>query len=368
MKEARDHQLPQVLDLSSIICQIVRLVMMLPYSFTTAPPSEPEGWDAADILELTNPVTKRWSCPTMTLRNRRCENVVSQGRSIQVTTMINNMAIQDARVVVRDENRELTNLARGMLCPRHVSDDKAAGVVALWKNHIKTWMRAQAQAQPQGVKYTPRAPEAAYQPNSAPAGPPPRYTHIPLEQTAKTHDVQIRQTVSTVLDTSLSLTQSPTSHPVTPPPVTPPQPPPPPSSTYGATFDADALRQLMTKFTRLTDEIQTLKDANRRLRDENAWIADKERETAAEHRRTRRELDEVEEECNVLAEQVDEQYGEINELRAREDRHLERIAALEGAAEKSGRAYRRRERAPAVASARVVRKEDDYEDEDEDDG
>lgn len=104
------------------------------YFSNLALPSEPEGWDAAEVLELTNPATKRWSCPTMTLRNRRCENVVSQERSIKVKAMINAMAIEDVTLIVRDENGELTDLAKAMLCPRHASDgDKVRGVVALYK-------------------------------------------------------------------------------------------------------------------------------------------------------------------------------------------------------------------------------------------
>lgn len=296
---------------------------MMPYFSNVAPPSEPEGWDAIEILELENPVTKRWSCPAMTLRNRRCENVVSQDRSIKVKDMINAMAIDHAAVIVRDENRELTNLAEAMLCHRHRGVDKIRGAVALWKNCIKTSMRLQAW--PPAVRYTPQAPATAFQPSGASSGPQRQHIYIPSEGASTMPDVQIR-TRSRVLDTPSPPTQSPT---LLPTPLPTPPTPPPSSSTHGATFDAVTLRHLMSEFSRLNQEVQTLKDTNRRLRAENTQLLDNAREAAAEHRRTAGELGVADEERGVLTEQVDDQYREINRLREREDRHLRRIAALE---------------------------------------
>ena len=139
---------------------------MLPYFSTAAPTSEPEGWDAADILQLQNPATGRWSCPTLTKRNRRCENVVSQERSIKVKFMLNSMSVEDAGEIVKDKKRELTDLAETMLCPLHFGGidggEKVKGVVAEWRNYIKTSMRTQAQDRT--VRHRPTAPTVGYQP------------------------------------------------------------------------------------------------------------------------------------------------------------------------------------------------------------
>ncbi|POS78381.1 hypothetical protein DHEL01_v203235 [Diaporthe helianthi] len=323
---------------------------MLPYFSNTAQPSEPEGWDAADVLQLKNPVTNKWSCPTMTKRYRRCENVVSQERSIRVTAMINEMAINDAAVIVRDENRELTNLAVIMLCPMHGragdSREKIRGVVALWKNCIKTSMRSQARAPK--VRYTPRAPATAYPPSMASYGFPLRHSNAPSERTTTTDEAQIRPW-SAVLETSSSSIQNPTPPP-TPPPAPPPAPPPPAPANHSATLDADTLRNLMGDFNRLNQEFQALKGTNQRLRAENARLVEMGRETATEHRRAKGELDVVEDQRSVLSEQVNGLFEEINRLRAREDRHLERINALENSVEQSSRTYRRLKKVWTAAS------------------
>lgn len=304
---------------------------MLPYFSTIAPTLEPEGWDAAAILQLENPRTGRWSCPTLTKRNRRCENVVSQQRTMKVKSMINLIAVEDAGVIVKDQNRELTALAQMMLCPLHSgatdSSEKVKAVVTEWRNHIKTLMRIRAQSRT--VRHRPKAPGAGYQPYNIPDGIQGRCFNALSERTTTVPEVQIRPW-SVAVDT----------------PPTPQSPPP----NRGATFNREAVGDMMSFFQSLSLQNQELKDQNKRLRDENAQLIDKEKAAATEYRRTKGALEAVEEERNVLSDQVDELFWEINSLRDREDRHLEKIFALEEAVQNTSRTYRRLKKVWTAAS------------------
>lgn len=304
---------------------------MLPYLSAVAAPYEPEGWDAVDILELTNPLTKRWSCPTMTMRNRRCESVVSQDRRNKVTAMINAMAIEDAAVIVRDENRELTKLAETMLCPQHFqaadSGEKIKNVVALWKNYIKTSMRSQTQHRT--VRYAPQPPSVRYQPSSASSGVRRRDINTPAHQANAIAQVELGPW-SAASDT-LSETESP---------------PHPPRSNHGA----DAVRQLIGQLNRLSMENQTLRDTNRTLRAENARLIDMEKTAAKERRQTEGAYGAVLDQRSVLSDQVDGLYREINGLREQNDSHLERIYALQDTVQQNNRTYRRLKKVWTAAS------------------
>lgn len=305
---------------------------MQPYFSTVAPTTEPEGWDAANILQLVNPITRKWSCPTLTKRNRRCENVVSQERSIKVTFMLDSMSVEDAGVIARDHNRELTNLAETMLCPRHFRDvdsrEKVQAVVAQWKNHIKTSMRLRAPMRPPTVIGT-KAPALEYQPTSTPAVVQGRKFNALPEQTAPIPQARPR-TQPTVFDAS-----------------PPPEGPPP---TYGATFDQATLGELMKTFQTLTLQNHKLRDQSRKLRDDIAQLVE-ERDTADRERmRAQGELRAAEQERDALRDQVDEQFDEINSLRDREEAHLETIAALQETVQKNSRAYRNLKRVWTAAS------------------
>lgn len=305
---------------------------MLSYLSSAASTWDPEGWDAVSVLQLQNPLTKKWSCPTLTKRNRRCENVVSQERSIRVTTMINEMSIEDASVIVRDQNRELTALAETMLCPTHSrahdSREKVKGVVAQWKNYMKASMRMQGQARP--LARGAQVPSVEYQPsNASSADIQGRGFNVPPARTTTAPEVQIRPW-TLAFDTS---------------PV-PPSPPP----NYGATIDRDALETFMSAFESLTLQNQKLREQNQKLRDDNARLTDKEKAVATEHRRTKGVLEAVEEERDVLTDQVDELFREINSLRSREDRHLEKISALEDTVQKTSRTYRNLKKVWTAAS------------------
>lgn len=292
---------------------------MLPYLPTVPSTPEPEGWDAAHVLQLVNPITGKWSCPTVTKRNRRCENVVSQQRSMKIRFMLDTMSVEDAGVIARDENRELTDLAETMLCPLHSRDveskDKVRAVVAQWKNCIKTSMRQQAQSRP--VNVNTKAPTVDYQPTTGLRGR--RYDALP-EPKATVPQVQPR-TQKTALDTSPA-----------------PQDAPP---SYGATFDQAALGDLMRTFQSLTLQNHQLRDQNKKLREQNAQLAETRDAAATEYRRARGELEAVERERDALDAQVDEQFREINALRDREAVQLEKISTLQDTLQKTSSAYRR---------------------------
>lgn len=255
----------------------------------------------------------------MTKRNRRCENVVSQERSIRATAMINEMSIEDASVIVRDQNQELTALAQTMLCYVHSgAPEKVKGVVVQWKNYMKASMRMQGQPRP--LARSAQFPAVEYQPsNASSASIQGQRFDVPRERTTTAPEVQIRPW-TLAFDTSSS----------------PPSPPP----NYGATIDRDALGDFMSRFQNLTLQNQELRSQNKKLRDENARLIDKEKAAATEHRRTKGVLEAVEEERDVLSDQVDELFREINSLRSREDRHLEKISALQDTVQKTGRTYR----------------------------
>lgn len=295
---------------------------MLPYFPTVPSTPEPEGWDAADVLQLVNPITGRWSCPTVTLRNRRCENVVSQQRSMKVTFMLNTMAVEDAGVVGRDQNRELTDLAETMICPLHSrsvdSKERVKGVVAQWKNYIKTSMRQQALQQP--LNANTKALAVEYQLPHASAGVRGRHFDALPEQTTTIPQGRPR-TQPTTLDL-------------------PPAPPGPPPS-YGATFDQAALGDLMRTFQSLTLQNQQLRDQNKKLRDQNDQLTEQREVAAKDYWLSRGELETAEKERDALDAQVDEQFREINTLRDREAEQLEKISALQDTLQKTSGAYRR---------------------------
>lgn len=285
---------------------------MLPYFPTVPSTPEPEGWDAAHILQLVNPITGRWSCPTLTQRNCRCKNVVSQERSIKVSYMINSMSVEDASVIVRDHNQELTGLAQTMLCPRHSSKERAQGVVALWKNLIKTSIRQQARPRPMHTNA--KALTADYQP------------------TTNGYRGRLFDAFPTVPQTEPRV-QSTASGTSSPPQGT--------SPSYGTTIDQDAVDRMMQRFEDLTLQNAQLRDQNKKLRDENARLAEKRDEAAREARRARAQLEAAEKACDALGEQVDEQFGEINALRDREAVQLETISSLRDTLQKTTGAYPR---------------------------
>ncbi|KAI7784583.1 hypothetical protein LA080_009820 [Diaporthe eres] len=291
---------------------------MLPYFPTVPSTPDPEGWDAAHVLQLVNPITNKWSCPTVTKRNRRCENVVSQQRSMKVTFMLDTMSVEDAAEVARDQNRELTDLAEMMLCPLHSrtidSQEKVQGVVAQWRNFIQTSLRQQAQ--PQSLNVNTKARSVEYRPADASAGVRGRHLNALPEQTTTVPHGRPR-TQPTALDF----------------PSVPSMPPGPPPS-YGATFDQAALGDLMKTFQSLTLQ-------NQQLRDQNASLIESRDVEAREYKRARGELERVEKEREVLDEQVEEQFKEINTLRDREAEQLERISTLQDTLQKTSSAYRR---------------------------
>lgn len=298
---------------------------MLPYFPTVPSTPEPEGWDAAHVLQLVNPITNKWSCPTVTKRNRRCENVVSQQRSMKVTFMLDTMSVEDAAEIAKDQNKELTDLAKIMLCPLHSrtidSKEKVRGVVAQWKNYIKTSIRQQTQPRPLNIDTKARAVE--YQPTNAPAGVRGRHLNALPEQTTTTPQGRPR-----IQPTALDFPSVPS---------TPPGPPP----SYGATFDQAALGDLMKTFQSLTLQNQQLREQNKKLREQNALLIESRDVEAREFKRARGELETVEKQRDVLDEQVEEQFKEINTLRDREAEQLERISTLQDTLQKTSSAYRR---------------------------
>lgn len=302
----------------------VTFLTMLPYLPTAPSTPEPEGWDAAHVLQLVNPISGRWSCPTATKRNRRCENVVSQQRSAQVTVIVNTMSVEDAGVVARDNDRELTGLAETMLCPLHSraidTKEKVRAVVAQWKNCIKTSVRQQAQPRP--LHANARTPTIEYQPTNGLRNrhlgelPDPK-APVPLQAQPRAQ--------KTAFDVSPSPQDSPPS--------------------YGATIDRAAAEEVMKAFQNLTLQNHQLREQNRTLREQNSQLAEQRDAAAGESKRARGQLEAAERERDALDGQVDgqvgEQYREINSLRDREAAQLEKISTLQDTLQKTSGAYRR---------------------------
>lgn len=302
---------------------------MLRHLPTVPPVSEPEGWDAAHVLQLVNPIKGQWSCPTFTKRARRCENVVSQTRRIKVTFLLNSMSLEDPSVVARDYNRELTDLAEAMLCPVHSRDadskEKVQGVVAQWRVYIKTSMRQQSQQRPPHT--IAKAPIIDYQPfrdRNFDALPESRSTAPQKQPRIKREPVDM----------------SPA-----------PQAAPP---SYGATIDQAAVGEIMTAFQDLTLQNHQLRDQNKKLREQNAQLAEQRDAAAREYKRTRGELEAAEKERDALDTQVDEQFNEINSLRDREAEQLEKISTLQDTLQKTGSAYRRAKKIWTADSVQLV--------------
>ncbi|KAK2613592.1 hypothetical protein N8I77_000497 [Diaporthe amygdali] len=300
---------------------------MKPYFPTLAYATEPEGWDATRVLQIENPTTGRWSCPTITKRNRRCENVVSQERSQKVNRMLNSIAVEDAGAIAKDHNRELTVLAEAMFCPLHSratdSKEKFKDVVAQWKNNIKTSIRLQVPPPALNVNRT--IPAVEYQPTKAPSGLRDRPFNAYPEQTATIPQEQRKNQTATL---GVSLT---------------PQSPPPRYGTpsYGAIIDQAALGDFLEAFQSLTLQNQQLKEENQKLRDLNAELVEEANLATKELKRTRKELEAAEKVHELLEEQVDEQFDEINTLSEREAAHLETIAALRETIQMNSKAYRK---------------------------
>lgn len=293
---------------------------MLPYLPTVASTPEPEGWDAAHVLQLVNPIKGKWSCPTVTKRNRRCENVVSQQRSANVTIMVNKMSVEDAGVVARDQDRELTDLAEMMICPLHSravdSKEKIQAVVAQWKNFIKTSMREQAQPRP--LHTDTKTPTIDYQPTNDLRGR--HFRKLPQPQAPVPLQAQPRAQ-KTAFDVSPAPQDAPLS--------------------YGATIDRGAAEEVMKALQNLTLQNHQLREQNKTLREQNAQLAEQRDAAARESKRTMGQLEAAERERDALDGQVDEQYREINALRDREAAQLEKISTLQDTLQKTSGAYRR---------------------------
>lgn len=307
---------------------------MLPYFPTVAPTTEPEGWDAAHVLQLVNPSTGRWSCPTVTKRNRRCENVVSQERSIKVTNMINSMSVEDAGVIARDHDRELTALAEKMLCHVHSggpdSKEKVQGVVAQWRNHIKTSMRHQAK--PRLVDTNTKAPTVDYQPTSSRRG---RHSDAFPEPKAT-----VPQTPPTIWDTASDVSSAPQRAP---------------PGGKGPVIDWAAVEGVMQRLQSLSLENSRLMEQNQKLRGENSRLLREKDEATKLCERTKGLLEATENERDTLSEQVDEQFEEINALRDREEEQLDTIAKLEGALKKTSGSHQRQKKLRLVPPVRPKR-------------
>ncbi|KAL1874474.1 hypothetical protein Daus18300_003492 [Diaporthe australafricana] len=302
---------------------------VIPYLPTIASTTEPEGWDAVHVLQVENPTTGRWSCPTVTKRNRRCENVVSQERSQKVAFMLDSVSVKDAGVIAKDHKKELTALAEVMFCPLHSrandTTTKVQAVVAQWKNYIKTSIRLQAQSR-DSLNLDPKTPAVKQQPITATADVQNnRQSKVLLEELEKltTPQVQPRFQPEAV---NVSLV---------------PQGPPP---SYGTTIGEAALKNTMDMLKVLqsaTLQNQQLQDQNQKLRDENAELVKEKKAAATECKRAKSELAAVEEERDALRDQVDEQFREINSLRDRAVADLETIAELQETVQKTKRAYRK---------------------------
>lgn len=295
----------------------------MPSYLSTVPSTpEPEGWDAAHILQLVNPATGRWSCPTLTQKNHRCKNVVSQERSIRVSTMINSMSVEDVSVIVRDHNQELTGLAQTMLCSTHSSKEKAKGVVASWKNLIKTFIRQQAAPRPMHTNA--KALTADYQPTTN-------------GSRGRLFDA-IFPTVPQV-EPRVQSTASGTS---SPPQYTP--------LSSNSTIDGDATKEIMQALNEMTLQNSQFRDQNQKLRDENAQLAEERDEAARENKRAKGQLEAAEKERDVLDKQVEEQFQEINALRDCVAVQMERISSLQDTLQKTTGAHRRHKQVWTAAS------------------
>lgn len=291
---------------------------MLPYLPIVPSTPEPEGWDASHVLQLVNPVKNELSCPTLTKRNRRCENVVSQQRSIKATFLIDSISVEDAGVIARDHNKELTELAETMLCAVHSravdSKEKVQAVVAQWKNCIKTSMRQQ----PRPLHANTKAPTIDYQPTSGLRGR--NFKALP-EPKAPVPQVRPRTPQNTAFDVLPAPGDAPPS--------------------YGATIDRGAAEEIMKAFQSLTLQNHQLRDQVKKLRNENAQLAEQRDAAARERKRALGQLEAAERERDALDGQVEEQYREINALRDREAVQLEEISTLQDTLQKTSGAYRR---------------------------
>lgn len=313
-----------ILTFTGLQSSWVGFLVMLPYFPTVASTPEPEGWDAAHILQLVNPITGKWSCPTVTKRNRRCEKVVSQERSIKVATMIDSMSVEDAGVIARDHNRELTSLAEKMFCSTHSravdSKEKVQAVVAQWRNLIKTSMRQQVQPRQQ-VSTNMTAPAVDYQPTNGHRGR--HFDALPKPKTtAPRAQPKIRDTASDVSSA--------------------PQYAPPGGG--GPIIDWAAVEEVMKGLQSLSFENSKLQEQNQKLRGENSRLLKEKDEATKLCERTKGLLEAMEDERDTLSEQVDEQFEEINALQDREAEQLETITRLEGALQKTSGSHQRQKK------------------------
>lgn len=307
---------------------------MLPYFSAEASTPEPEGWDAAHVLQLVNPTTGKWSCPTVTKRNRRCEKVVSQERSIKVTIMIDLMSVEDAGVIARDHNRELTALAEKMLCHVHSgaadSKEKVQAVVAMWRNNIKTSMRQKAQ--PRQVNTSTKAPTVDYQPTSGRRG-----RHFDAFPEPK---ATVPQTQPRIRDTASDVSSAPKRAP---------------PGGKSPIIDWAAVEGVMERLQSLSLENSRLQEQNQKLRGENSRLLKEKEEATKLCERTKGLLETMEDERDTLSEQVDEQFQEINALQYREEEQLETITRLEGALQKTSGSHQRQKKPWLVPPVRPKR-------------
>lgn len=291
---------------------------MLPYFPAVPSTPEPEGWDAAHVLQLVNPITGRLSCPTVTKRDQRCKIVVGQQRRIKVNFTIDSISVEDAGVVARDHNRELTDLAETMLCSVHSqgadSKEKVQAVVAQWKNCIKTSMRQH----PRPLHANTRAPTIDYQPTSSLRGR--NFDALP-EPKAPVPQVRPRTTQNTAFDVLPAPEDAPPS--------------------YGATIDRGAAAEIMKAFQSLSLQNHQLRDQVKKLRGEAAQLGEQRDAAARERKRALGQLEAAERERDALDGQVEEQFREINALRDREAVQLEEISTLQDTLQKTSGAYRR---------------------------
>lgn len=228
-------------------------------------------------------------------------------------------------MIVRDHNQELTGLAQTMICPRHSqssnSKERVQGVVAQWKNLIKTSIRQQANPRPMHTNA--KALTADYQPTT---------------NGSRGRLFDAFPTVPKV-EPSVQNTASGTS---SPPQYTP--------LSSNSTIDRDATKDIMQALKDMTLQNAQLREQNKKLRDENAQLAEKRDAAAREAKRARGELEAAEKERDVLDEQVTEQFREINELRDQAEVQMERISSLQNTPQKTTGAYGRLKQVWTAAS------------------
>lgn len=103
------------------------------------------GWDATEVLQIANAEHNyKHTCPAITTRKTRCKKTRNPEAYIKARMVLNNMSLCDPARFLR-EDAELVSLAGQVLCSWHLKPEGQAYAIGEWRKMIQNWIRAQAQ-------------------------------------------------------------------------------------------------------------------------------------------------------------------------------------------------------------------------------